>query len=265
MATILDEILERKRTEVKERSAMVSIDELYKTQKYATPPRGFVAAIKGKVEQKKAAVIAEVKKASPSRGIIRECFDPQEIARSYAAHGATCLSVLTDVDYFKGSDEYLKQARTVCDLPVLRKDFMVDPYQVVEARSLGADCILLIVSALEQAALAELESVALDLGMDVLVEVHDEAELETALTLKSKLIGVNNRNLKTFTTDLNNTIRLLPLVPKDCLLVTESGIHLQEDVQTMIDSGVYGFLVGEAFMKEENPGEKLELLFSGVL
>jgi indole-3-glycerol phosphate synthase len=206
-------------------------------------------------------VIAEIKKASPSKGVIREIFDPEEIARAYAAYGATCLSVLTDVDFFQGSDLNLQLARKVCELPVLRKDFMVDSYQIAESRSLGADCVLLIVAALETDQLKELYQCALEYDLDVLVEVHDAQELDSALTLGSKLIGINNRNLKTFETSLQTTVDLLPNIPEDRIVITESGIHTHEDVQSMLENNVFGFLVGEAFMRQENPGQALAELF----
>jgi indole-3-glycerol phosphate synthase len=206
-------------------------------------------------------VIAEVKKASPSAGIIRADFRPSDIASSYQQGGAACLSVLTDVDYFKGSDDYLRQARDACDLPVLRKDFMVDPWQIQESRMLGADCILLIVAALDRALLLELDLLAAELGLDVLVEVHDENELEAALATTARLIGVNNRDLHTFTTDLATSERLRPLVPADRLMVTESGIHTSQDVARMHAAGIHAFLVGEAFMRRPDPGQALHSLF----
>jgi indole-3-glycerol phosphate synthase len=209
-----------------------------------------------------AAVIAEIKKASPSKGILRENFEPSAIARSYEQGGAACLSVLTDVDFFQGADEYLRQARAACSLPVIRKDFFVDPYQVYEARTLGADCILLIVAALSDAMLMELLQLASHLQMDALVEVHDAKEMERALAAPTTLIGVNNRNLRTFATTLDTTLELLSGFPDDRLLVTESGIHSRDDVQRMRNKGVHVFLVGEAFMKAGEPGEKLAELFS---
>ena len=214
-----------------------------------------------KIAAGKAAVIAEVKKASPSKGVLRENFDPEQIARSYAAHGAACLSVLTDEQFFKGSPDYLKQARAASGLPVLRKDFMVDPYQIYEAREMGADCILLIVAALDDRRLSEFEQIAQSLGMAVLVEVHDAAELQRALPLQTPLLGINNRNLRTFETRLETTLDLLPQIPHDKLVVTESGILTRDDVQRMRGAGVHAFLVGEAFMRAEDPGVALGALF----
>jgi len=208
------------------------------------------------------AVIAEIKKASPSKGLIRADFDPVSLAKDYSAAGATCLSVLTDEKFFQGNNDYLQQARAACSLPVLRKDFMVDPYQITESRWLGADCILLIVAALEQEQLKNLAECAHELGMDILVEVHNENELEIGLELGTGLIGINNRDLHSFKTDLNTTYRLLPLIPKDILVVTESGINSREDITAMQQQGVFGYLIGETFMRAENPGEKLsELVF----
>lgn len=224
--------------------------------------RGFENGLRGRIVAGKAGVIAEVKKASPSKGVLRPDFRPAEIAASYAQHGAACLSVLTDVQFFQGSPEYLKQARAACALPVLRKDFMVDLYQVYEARSWGADCILLIVAALDHALMAELEACAHELGMDVLVEVHDGAELDAALRLKTRLLGINNRNLRTFETSLQTTIGLLPRIPSDKLVVTESGILAPEDVRRMRDADVHAFLVGEAFMRAADPGAELQRLFA---
>ncbi len=261
MSDILKTILARKAEEIRERSDCVSLRELSARATDAPPVRGFVAALDAKIASGHAAVIAEVKKASPSRGVIRPDFDPEAIARSYAAGGAACLSVLTDVDFFQGADAYLRQARNACDLPVLRKDFTIDPYQVHEARVLGADCILLIVAALGDAALRELSALAHDLGMDVLVEVHDGEELDRALATSARLIGINNRNLRTFETTLNTTLNLRARVPADRLLVTESGIVTRDDVARMRDAGVQAFLVGETFMRAEEPGAELRRLF----
>jgi indole-3-glycerol phosphate synthase len=223
--------------------------------------RGFEASLRSKIAAGKAGVIAEVKKASPSKGVLRADFRPADIAANYAEHGAACLSVLTDVQFFQGSPEYLQQARAACALPVLRKDFMVDPYQVYQARSWGADCILLIVAALDRGLMADLETCAHELGMGVLVEVHDESELLTALRLKTAMLGINNRNLRTFETSLQTTIDLLPRIPTDKLVVTESGILKQDDVQRMRDVDVHAFLVGEAFMRAPEPGVELSRLF----
>jgi indole-3-glycerol phosphate synthase len=223
--------------------------------------RDFEGALRAKIAKGHPAVIAEIKKASPSKGVIREDFIPADIAQSYAEHGAACLSVLTDRDFFQGSADYLKQARASCDLPVLRKDFIVDAYQVFEARVMGADCILLIAACLDDAQMAELEALAHSLGMAVLVEVHDSAELDRALKLKTRLLGINNRNLRTFEVSLNNTLDLLSRVPADRLLITESGIVTGADVTTMRDAGVHAFLVGEAFMRAPDPGVALAALF----
>jgi indole-3-glycerol phosphate synthase len=223
--------------------------------------RDFVGAMRNKITQGLPAVIAEVKKASPSKGVLRADFIPADIAQSYAEHGAACLSVLTDKEFFQGSVDYLKQARASCDLPVLRKDFMVDPYQVFEARVMGADCILLIAGCLDDAQMAELEAIARSLDMAVLVEVHDAEELQRALNLKTPLIGVNNRNLRTFEVSLQTTLDLMKDVPADRLLVTESGILKSEDVRCLRDAKVQAFLVGEAFMRAEDPGLELAELF----
>ena len=224
--------------------------------------RGFEQGLRAKIAAGQAGVIAEVKKASPSKGVLRPDFQPAAIAQSYAEHGAACLSVLTDVNFFQGSSEYLRQARAACALPILRKDFMVDLYQVYEARAMGADAILLIVAALDHGLMAELESCALDLGMDVLVEVHDGEELDAALQLRTPLLGINNRNLRTFDVTLDTTIGLLPGIPKDRLVITESGILGPNDVQRMRAADVHAFLVGEAFMRAENPGQELARLFA---
>ncbi|MGY1919748.1 indole-3-glycerol phosphate synthase TrpC [Pseudomonas tolaasii] len=260
--TVLEKILARKAEEVAERRARVSLAKLEAQAKLADAPRGFANALIAQAKLKQPAVIAEVKKASPSKGVIREHFVPAEIAASYEKGGATCLSVLTDIDYFQGSDLFLQQARAACKLPVIRKDFMVDPYQIVEARALGADCVLLIVSALDDVKLAELAAVAKNVGLDVLVEVHDGDELDRALkTLDTPLVGVNNRNLHTFEVSLENTLDLLPRIPRDRLVITESGIVNRADVELMEISGVYSFLVGETFMRAENPGAELQRLF----
>ena len=258
---ILVKILNRKHEEVAERSASVSIDDLKLQCESADPVRGFISSIENKINNKQSAVIAEIKKASPSKGLLRENFEPAEIARSYAEHGAACLSILTDKDYFQGDEEYLKQARAACQLPVIRKDFIIDPYQVYEARAINADCILLIVSALHDSDLQALFDLAHELGMDVLMEVHDELEMLRALKTGARLIGINNRNLRTFDTSLDTTLSMTGMVSDDHILVTESGIHTRADVQLMRDNGVSAFLVGEAFMRAENPGEKLAELF----
>jgi indole-3-glycerol phosphate synthase len=264
MSDILEKILAVKAEEVaaakKERS-LESLREQAESDAARADLRGFEGNLRGKIAAGRAGVIAEVKKASPSKGVLRADFQPAQIAQSYEAHGAACLSVLTDVQFFQGAPEYLKQARAACELPVLRKDFMVDPYQVYQARAWGADCILLIVAALDYGLMAELEDCAHELGMDVLVEVHDGAELDAALKLKTRLLGINNRNLRTFETSLQNTIDLLPRIPKEKLVVTESGILTPADVKRMRDADVHAFLVGEAFMRAPEPGVELERLF----
>jgi len=258
---ILKRVCARKLEEVEERRSQVSLEELKSRLADASPARGFVNALKQRVESGKPAVIAEIKKASPSKGVLRENFSPAEIAKSYAANGATCLSVLTDIDYFQGADEYLQQARAACALPVLRKDFMLDPYQVYESRVLGADGILLIVAALTDAQVAELYQLAQQLGMDVLVEIHNAEELERVQGMKLPMIGINNRNLHNFETSLQTTIDLLPEIANDCLVVTESGIHAKEDVALMQSNNVNAFLIGEAFMRQQDPGLALKSLF----
>ena len=260
--TVLEKILARKAQEVAERSARVSLAELERLAAQADPVRGFARVLQAQALLKQPGVIAEIKKASPSKGVIREHFVPAEIAYSYEKGGATCLSVLTDIDFFQGADLYLQQARAACSLPVIRKDFMIDPYQIVEARALGADCVLLIVSALDDGKMAELASVAKSVGLDVLVEVHDGDELERALkTLDTPLVGINNRNLHTFEVSLETTLDLLPRIPRDRLVITESGILNRADVELMEINEVYAFLVGEAFMRAENPGAELQRLF----
>ena len=260
--TVLRKIIDRKVEEVAERRRTVSDAEVAALAKNASPVRGFQSALQAKVTAGEAAVIAEVKKASPSKGVIREHFVPAEIAPSYQQGGAACLSVLTDIDFFQGADDYLKAARAACDLPVLRKDFTVDPYQIVEARAIGADAILLIAACLELPLMTDLYQTARDLNLDVLVEVHDAAELEEALTLGTNLIGINNRNLHTFDTDLQTTIGLLDSIPSGIQVVTESGIHTREDVALMRGNGVHTFLVGEAFMRAEEPGAQLRAMFA---
>jgi indole-3-glycerol phosphate synthase len=236
--------------------------EMRQRAQAADPVRGFIAAIEKRIASDRSAVIAEIKKASPSKGVLRENFDPVEIAQSYQQHGAACLSVLTDQDFFQGSEDFLQQARNACSLPVIRKDFIIDPYQVFEARAINADCILLIVAALDDDSLQTLLDQAHELEMDVLMEVHDDAELERALATGARLIGINNRNLRTFETRLSTTIDMLDKIPDDRIVVTESGIHTLEDVQLMRAHDVNAFLVGEAFMKADEPGEKLAELFS---
>jgi indole-3-glycerol phosphate synthase len=259
--TILREIIARKWVEIAERSARTSLSDLDQRIGGQAPVRGFVDAIRARVAAGESAVIAEAKRASPSKGIIRADFDPAAIARSYQRGGAACLSVLTDVDFFQGSDDYLQQARAACDLPVIRKDFIVDDYQVVEARAIGADCVLLIVAALEDSQLRELNTCARELGLDVLVEVHDRDELERSLELGNILVGINNRDLHSFSTSLETTTALLPHIPADRVVVTESGIHTRADVEMMRGHGVNAYLVGEACMREPDPGSKLAELF----
>jgi len=260
---ILKKIVARKHEEIAERCARVSEAALRARLPDADAPRGFADSLVRKVSAGDAGVIAEIKKASPSKGVLREDFRPAEIARSYARHGAACLSVLTDVDFFQGGDAYLQEARAACDLPVIRKDFIVDPYQVYEARNLDADCILLIVACLEDGQMRELNDLAHELGMDVLVEVHDREELQRALAMPGRLLGINNRNLRTFDVSLQTTLDLLQEIPAERLVVTESGIHVPDDVQLMRDHNVNAFLVGEAFMRADDPGQKLAELFNG--
>ncbi|NIC40943.1 indole-3-glycerol phosphate synthase TrpC [Aquabacterium sp. A08] len=261
MSDILNQIVATKREEIAAALQKHPLAAVREDAESRLLTRDFVGALRAKIGAGLPAVIAEVKKASPSKGVIRADFIPADIAQSYAEHGAACLSVLTDRQYFQGSPDYLKQARASCDLPVLRKDFMVDPYQVYEARAMGADCILLIAACLDDAQMADLEALALGLNMAVLVEVHDRAELQRALRLKTPLVGINNRNLRTFEVTLDTTLGLLSDVPADRLLVTESGILGQADVQRMRDAGVHAFLVGEAFMRADEPGRALADLF----
>jgi indole-3-glycerol phosphate synthase len=260
MSDILDRIIDVKREEVRAAQQSAPLEEL-RLQASSRDLRDFVGAIRAKHEAGLAAVIAEVKKASPSKGVLRENFVPAEIARSYAKHGAACLSVLTDVQFFQGSAKYLEEARAACDLPVLRKDFIVDPYQILEARAMGADAILLIVAALELSQMQDLEAYAHSLGLAVLVEVHDKDELVDALTLKTPLMGVNNRNLRTFETSIDTTLGLLDMMPDDRIVVTESGIMSRGDVERMRAMDVNSFLVGEAFMRAEDPGAELARMF----
>jgi indole-3-glycerol phosphate synthase len=261
MSNILEQIIQTKHEELAIRKAQCSLDALIEITQKITPKGGFIDALRKQALAKKPGVIAEIKKASPSKGVIRENFDPAAIAKSYAEHNATCLSVLTDEQYFHGSDNYLKAVRACVDLPIIRKDFTVDAYQVYEARALGADCILLIVSALDQEKLKALYELATNIGLDVLIEVHDGEELDRALQLAPSLIGINNRDLKNFTTSLNTTIDLLKQIPANVTVVTESGISTAADVTLMNGNEIYCFLVGEAFMREENPGLALQNLF----
>ncbi len=262
MNDILQRILATKAREVEAARAALPLTELQARARARTEaPRGFAAAMRRRVEARYPAVIAEVKRASPSKGLLRADFRPAEIAAAYAAHGAACLSVLTDREYFQGSPDFLRAARAACALPVLRKDFLVDAYQVFEAAAMGADCVLLIAAALDDARMAELEDCAGSLGLDVLVEVHDAAELERALRLRTPLLGINNRDLRSFETRLEVTLDLLPRIPPDRLVVTESGISTRADVARMRGQGVHAFLVGEAFMRRDDPGAALEELF----
>ena len=261
MSDILQQIVAVKHEEVAAAKKKKSLEAMRDDAFSRVLTRDFEGALRAKVAAGQAAVIAEIKKASPSKGVIREDFIPADIAQSYAEHGAACLSVLTDRQFFQGSPDYLKQARASCDLPVLRKDFMVDPYQVYEARAMGADCILLIAACLADAQMAELEAIARGMDMAVLVEVHDAEELQRALQLKTRLVGINNRNLRSFEVSLDTTLGMLQDVPADRLLVTESGILARDDVQRMRAAGVHAFLVGEAFMRAEEPGEALAELF----
>ena len=258
---ILKKILARKAEEITERSARVSMHELGERAVSMPPPRPFADALRARIDEGRAAVIAEIKRASPSRGLLREVFEPAVIARDYEAGGAAALSVLTDRDFFQGADEHLANARAACALPVLRKDFMIDAYQVYEARALGADCILLIVAALGDATINDLAGLAVHLGMDVLVEVHDADELERVLHLDRLVLGINSRDLHSFETNLDTIIDLLASIPDDRLVIAESGIHTPQDVERLRDNGVHGFLVGEAFMRAEHPGERLAALF----
>jgi indole-3-glycerol phosphate synthase len=266
MSDILNKILAVKADEVaaakKHRSLQSLRDEVEGDKELRVGLRGFEASLRKKIEAGHAGVIAEVKKASPSKGVLRADFRPTDIAQSYAEAGAACLSVLTDVNFFQGANEYLQQARAACDIPVLRKDFMVDMYQIYEARAMGADCILLIVAALDHGLMAEMEACAHELGMDVLIESHDGDELTAALNLKSRLIGINNRNLRTFDVTLDTTLNLLSRIPQERMVITESGIMTPADVQRMRENDVHAFLVGEAFMRAPDPGAELRKLFS---
>jgi indole-3-glycerol phosphate synthase len=259
---ILLKITQRKRQEIADRLALRSIADLETLLTQASEPRGFADAIARKLAAGESGVIAEIKKASPSKGVLREDFQPAQIAQSYARGGAACLSVLTDIDFFQGSDQYLQQARDACTLPVIRKDFIIDPYQVYEARAIGADCILLIVACLDDQQLKDLNDLAHQLGMDVLIEVHDREELQRALQVDNRLIGINNRNLRTFDVSLDTTLALLPMIASERIVVTESGILRGEDVALMRRHQVNAFLVGEAFMRADDPGAKLAQLFA---
>ena len=261
--TILEKIIEHKHQEIAVAREIHTLADLEIIGKESDRVRGFEAALRVRIENREVAVIAEIKKASPSKGIIREDFQPADHARDYQVNGATCLSILTDEKFFQGSEDYLRQARVASTLPVIRKDFMIDVYQIAEAKAMSADCILLIAAALEQAQMLELENYTQELGMDVLVEVHNQEELDRALKLKTNLIGINNRNLHTFETDLQTTIELARNIPKDKLVITESGIHSENDVRLMTDNKIFGFLIGESCMRAERPGEKLrELMFA---
>ncbi|QKI89986.1 indole-3-glycerol phosphate synthase TrpC [Thiomicrorhabdus xiamenensis] len=261
--TILKKIIFRKMEEIQEGCDKIPLREMKQKALMMTtsPTKGFADALQAKLDEGKSAVIAEIKKASPSKGVLRDPFDPVEIAKSYAANGAACLSVLTDRDFFQGSNEYLQQVRAAVDLPIIRKDFIIDDYQVYEARVIGADCILLIAAAIGDAQMYELTETALQLGLDVLIEVHNEEELDRALRLPLPMIGINNRDLHSFDVSLQTTLNMLDKIPDDRIVVTESGIHSPEDVALMREHHVNTFLVGEAFMRAENPGEKLAELF----
>ncbi len=262
MSDILNKILETKRQELNDALQASSLLTVRAAAENMPKPRDFVGAIRAKIAAGNAAVIAEIKKASPSKGVIRADFNPTEIAKSYEDGGAACLSVLTDIEYFQGSAEYLKQARAACNLPVLRKDFMIDSYQVYEARAMGADCILLIAAAIDLDKMRELESIAHGLGMAVLVEVHNGEELDLALQLKTPLVGINNRNLRTFEVALQTTLGLLPRLPENRIIITESGIFTADDVALMRKNNVHTFLVGEALMRQPEPGLELKKVFS---
>ena len=262
MSDILEKILATKRSEIAAAMSETPLVAMQARAQAMEPPRDFVAALRDKIAAGAAAVIAEIKKASPSKGVIRADFRPADIAASYEQGGAACLSVLTDAQYFQGDPQYLQQARAACHLPVLRKDFMIDPYQVYEARAMGADCILLIVAALDLPRMRELERIAYDLGMAVLVEVHDGDELGLALQLDTPLLGINNRNLRTFDVTLDTTLDLLSRIPSQRIVVTESGIFTPQDVARMRDNGVHAFLVGEAFMRAPEPGLELARVFA---
>lgn len=262
-ASILDEIIENKRGEIETARARKSLHDLVLSWPPASTSRPFANAMAAQIRQQKPAVIAEIKKASPSKGLIRESFEPAAHARDFEENGATCLSIVTDRDYFQGANDYLIEARAACSLPVIRKDFMIDTYQIAESKALGADCILLIVAALGKAQLQELAAYANELAIDILIEVHNQQELERALEIDTELIGINNRNLHTFETNLQTTLDLASKIPAGKIIITESGINSVADVDKMMNNGIYGFLVGESFMRAPNPGAKLkELMFS---
>lgn len=261
LADILQKILDTKAQEIVERKQRLPLMQIQQKLKDIAPTRNFLDAIRQRIEAGKTAVIAEIKRASPSKGVLRENFDPAQIARSYEQGGAACLSVLTDVEYFQGDDAYLKLARDACQLPVLRKEFIIDHYQVYESRLIGGDCILLIAAALDDDQLRGFTELAHSLDMAVLVEVHDAEELQRALKLDVTLVGINNRNLRTFETSLDTTLELLPAIPDDKIVITESGIHQRDDIETMLAHNVHSFLIGEAFMRAEQPGDRLAQLF----
>ncbi len=259
---ILKKIIARKKIEIEECRNNTSLDDMIAKSKYGLPTRGFYEALNNKSKRKESAVIAEIKKASPSRGVLRKDFNPIDIAKSYESGGATCLSILTDKDFFKGDNQYLIDAREAVNIPVLRKDFIIDPYQVYEARAINADCILLIASCLNDIQLKNLSNLAIELSMDVLVEVHDLDELKRALKLNLPMVGINNRNLRTFEVSLQTTIDLLKEINDNSLVITESGILTKQDVELMRVNEIYGYLVGEAFMRQDNPGKALQEIFS---
>jgi indole-3-glycerol phosphate synthase len=261
VSDILEKILSVKHREIEESRSAVSLSELEKQCSELPPTRDFVHALRSRVEKSQPAVIAEIKKASPSKGVIREDFDPVQIARSYEQSGAACLSVLTDREFFQGAPEYLTAVKAGTTIPVIRKDFIIDPYQVYEARAMGADCILLIVAALEMAQMRELERVSRGLDMAVLVEVHSQEELESALELETPLIGINNRNLRTFETDIRTSLMVAERIPSERVVITESGINTREDVALMVKNSIYAFLVGESMMRKADPGAALTGLF----
>ena len=259
---ILKKIIARKKIEIEECRNNISLDDMIAKSKYGLPTRGFYEALNNKSKRKESAVIAEIKKASPSRGVLRKDFNPIDIAKSYESGGATCLSILTDKDFFKGDNQYLIDAREAVNIPVLRKDFIIDPYQIYEARAINADCILLIASCLNDIQLKNLSDLAIELSMDVLVEVHDLDELKRALKLNLPMVGINNRNLRTFEVSLQTTIDLLKEINDNSLVITESGILTKQDVELMRVNEIYGYLVGEAFMRQDNPGKALQEIFS---